>query len=238
MRKERSLKIVVVIAWAFLVLFLLGLGLKLLNEFVLTPEQALSLRILTPHEPKRLKGREILVFFADANATALVREKRAVQLGAGIASDAEALISELLRGPQLKGSFPTIPAETRLLNAYRVNETLVLDFTREIQTNHTGGSASEIMTVYSIVSTIVANLDEIKSVQILVEGNEVETLAGHLDISRPLSPDMKWLHASHYEMPKDPGDEPKHIRIGAANTLRHARWASAQLFSPTSRKSV
>lgn len=199
MRKERSLKIVIAIVWAVLVFFLIGLGLKLLNEFVLTPEQSLSFRFSKSQKPKRLESREITIFFADEDASALVHEKRSVELGAGIVSDAAVLISELLKGPQMKGSFPTIPAETRLLNAYKVNETLVLDFTREIQINHTGGTASEILTVYSIVNTVVANVDEIKMVQILVEGKEVETLAGHLDISRPLSPNSKWIHALDYE---------------------------------------
>lgn len=238
MRNERTLKIVIAVAWSVLVLFLIGLGLKLLNEFVLAPEQAISLRFPGTHEPRRLQSREIRVFFANEDASALVHEKRSVELGAGMVSDAEAVMAELLKGPQMKGSFPTIPADTRVLNIYEVDELLVLDFTREIQANHTGGTASEIMTVYSIVNTVVANLEGIRAVQILVEGNEAETLAGHLDISRPLSPNLKWMHALHYETAKEPRDESERLRGGTTDTLRNARASTGGLRPPPLREPV
>jgi hypothetical protein len=41
------------------------------------------------------------------------------------------------------------------------------------------------------MQTLVANVPEIKRVQILIEGREVETLAGHMDIRRPL--DATWI---------------------------------------------
>ena len=44
------------------------------------------------------------------------------------------------------------------------------------------------MTVYSIVNTL-AELPEIEMVRFLIEGEEIETLAGHLDLSEPVYPD-------------------------------------------------
>jgi hypothetical protein len=41
------------------------------------------------------------------------------------------------------------------------------------------------------MQTLMANVPEINRVQILIEGREVETLAGHLDIRRPL--DATWV---------------------------------------------
>jgi len=42
---------------------------------------------------------------------------------------------------------------------------------------------------------VAQNLGGIRKVQMLVEGEEIETLAGHLDLTKPLFPDMKWLAA-------------------------------------------
>jgi hypothetical protein len=48
-----------------------------------------------------------------------------------------------------------------------------------------------MLTLRSIMQTLVANVPEVKRVQILIEGREVETLAGHVDIRRPL--DTTWV---------------------------------------------
>ena len=51
---------------------------------------------------------------------------------------------------------------------------------------------SELLTVYAIVSAITANLPAITSVQILIDGHEVDTLAGHVDLRRPLPNAPLW----------------------------------------------
>ncbi len=69
-----------------------------------------------------------------------------------------------------------------------------MDFTPEIQTMHPGGTTNEILTVYSLVDTLTANLPAVSSVQILVEGKELDTLAGHLDLRRPLAQNLAYAN--------------------------------------------
>jgi hypothetical protein len=45
------------------------------------------------------------------------------------------------------------------------------------------------MTVQAIVNAVTANLPAVKRVQIMVDGREVDTIAGHVDVRRPLTPD-------------------------------------------------
>jgi hypothetical protein len=47
--------------------------------------------------------------------------------------------------------------------------------------------------VRSLTETLAANLTEVHSVKILVEGDEVRDLGGHLDLSRPLRPEASRL---------------------------------------------
>lgn len=61
-----------------------------------------------------------------------------------------------------------------------------VDLGPELPTAHPGGSAAEQLTVYAIVNSVAANLPAVTSVQLLVDGKEVDTLAGHVDIRRPL----------------------------------------------------
>jgi spore germination protein GerM len=67
-----------------------------------------------------------------------------------------------------------------------------VDLSAEATTAHRGGSLDEIFTVYSIVNTLTENLPAIAAVQLLVNGHQVDTLAGHVDVRRPLAKDLRW----------------------------------------------
>jgi len=191
--KQNNFKIALAALWALVVIILVVVGLKLLNELVLVPRRA-SGPLPTLSSP-RPRPRDINVYFADKDAVRLAPERRFAEVGAGAAADAKAIMEELIKGPLSAELYPTIPADTRLLNAYALGDMLVLDFTHELQTNHAGGSTGELLTVYSIVNTITQNIEGIRRIQMLVEGKEIESLAGHLDLTKPLSPSAKRLAA-------------------------------------------
>jgi germination protein M len=67
-----------------------------------------------------------------------------------------------------------------------------VDFSPELATKHSGGSLDELLTVYAIVDTLTVNLPAIARVQILIDGKEVDTLAGHIDLRRPLVKNLAW----------------------------------------------
>jgi hypothetical protein len=50
--------------------------------------------------------------------------------------------------------------------------------------------------VYSIVDSLTSNFPLVKSVQILVDDKPSLTLAGHIDLTRPLPPDLSLLAGS------------------------------------------
>jgi hypothetical protein len=44
--------------------------------------------------------------------------------------------------------------------------------------------------VYAVVDSIAANFPQIRRVQLLIDGENVPTLKGHLDLRGPLAPDF------------------------------------------------
>jgi Sporulation and spore germination len=58
---------------------------------------------------------------------------------------------------------------------------------------HPGGSTNELLTIYTIVHALALNLPAITAVQVLVDGREIDTLAGHVDLRRPLPKNLAWL---------------------------------------------
>ena len=104
--------------------------------------------------------------------------------------EAKQIVAELIRGPG-GACGPALPAETKLRELFILKEGLaVVDFTKEISSNHPGGITQELASIYSIVNSLTQNVAGVKSVQILIEGSEAETLAGHIDISRPIAEDL------------------------------------------------
>ena len=68
-----------------------------------------------------------------------------------------------------------------------------VDLSLEARTKHTGGALDELFTIYAIVDAVTVNLPAIARVQILVDGKEVDTLAGHVDLRHPLEKNLKWV---------------------------------------------
>ncbi len=132
---------------------------------------------------------EVNLYFSDSQAMYLVPEKRKISQTPSLARQA---VIELIKGPESSELYPTIPGGTQVNEVYIVDDIVYIDLSEEIFKNHPGGSSGELMTVYSIVNTLT-EIPPIEGVQILVEGNEAESLVGHIDISMPLLRDEDWI---------------------------------------------
>jgi spore germination protein GerM len=129
------------------------------------------------------------LFYAAPDGDALVAVRREVPLAQGIEAQGRQILASQLTAPP-DSYVSAIPAGT-MLRAFYVTERgdAFVDLSREVTTAHPGGSLTELLTVQAIVSAVVANLPAVQRVQIMVEGKEVDTIAGHIDVRRPLTRD-------------------------------------------------
>ena len=106
------------------------------------------------------------------------------------------LIIERQVAPAPEPYLSAIPEGTRVHALYitRHGDAFV-DLSSEVTEAHTGGSLDELFTVYAIVNALTMNVPSIVAVQILVDGREVDTLAGHVDLRHPLTKNLKWVAA-------------------------------------------
>ena len=133
------------------------------------------------------RGEELTLWFASPQEDALISEKRRVQLTATSVDRARAALQELIAGPKT-AALRTLPAEVKVREIFIDEQgTAYADFTEALSRNHPGGPWSEMLTVRSIIQTLAANIPQVKRVQILIEGREFDTLAGHIDIRRPFT---------------------------------------------------
>jgi len=124
-----------------------------------------------------------------------VPAQREVLFGATTAEQARHLIEAQLE-PAPAGMHNAVPPGVTVGTVFVAdNGDAYVDFGVALRQQHPGGSLNEIFTVYTIVNTLTTNLPAVKAVQILVGGREVDTLAGHVDLRRPLPRTDRWLHA-------------------------------------------
>ena len=69
-----------------------------------------------------------------------------------------------------------------------------VDFPSEMIEALPHGSLAEIQLVYGVIGTLTASFPNIRSVQFLIDGLQVDSFTGHLDLSRPLLPLADWIY--------------------------------------------
>ena len=132
--------------------------------------------------------RTVMLFFVDQHQKILQEEAREIEAGTTATEDAKRILEELVKGPE-SDLLPAVPRAAQVRNLFIDSSGgAYADFDRELKEGHPGGAQDELYTVFSIVDTLTVNFPQIKRVQILVEGVEIQTLTGHVDTRAPLAP--------------------------------------------------
>ncbi len=94
------------------------------------------------------------------------------------------VLNTLLAGP-VDNDARTLPSDAALLAFYLLPDgTAVADFSEALGTSIPSGIQSEQLAVDSIARTLEANVPQVQRLKILIHGQEVDTLAGHLDLTQ------------------------------------------------------
>jgi len=130
------------------------------------------------------------LYFTNQDGQSLKAEERSLVRHDNAVEHARSIVDALIEGPRSE-LLPTLPPETRVLSLYVTEDGIAfVDFDRIIREKHPGSTLSELFTVFSVVNSISLNVPEVEAAKILIEGREVKTLAGHIDIRLPLRADI------------------------------------------------
>ena len=133
------------------------------------------------------------LYFVSEDGMSLVGVQREIPFGDPIVEQARRIVeAQIAAAPP--GLASPVPGGTALRAVYLSDPGVAfVDLSGSARTNHTGGTLDELFTVYAIVDALTVNLPAITRVQILIEGREVDTLAGHVDLRHPLQKNLKWV---------------------------------------------
>ncbi|MBN2245674.1 MAG: GerMN domain-containing protein [Candidatus Aminicenantes bacterium] len=158
------------------------------GEEEIIPSQKPAVIDLEQQQSGQNETEKVTLFFLSEEDGLLHPEEREIIVSPSLDMKARTIIAELIRGSQ-KNLISPFPPETVLREFFLSAEGVAyVDFSKDFQDDHPSGASAEIATVYSVVNTLIFNLDKIKKVFILIDGGEKETLSGHIDLSRPFVP--------------------------------------------------
>ena len=145
------------------------------------------------------------LYYVTEDGRALTRHEADLPFGADPLARARVVVEQQLAPPPPPLLSP-FPEDTSLLALYLASDgNIFVDLSEEVTTGHSGGSLDELFTVYALVNALAISVPEIAAVQIMVEGREVDTLAGHVDLRQPLEPSLAWvLDPNAPDRPTDP----------------------------------
>ena len=169
------------------VLMLAALGLsgyawKMRKTAASTTAASVDTRPLAP--PVAGPTEQVILFVAHDDNGTLRAESAQIPLPSGRQQRAEELLRSLLSLYLEKSSPHSIAAGSEIRSVFLIDPGVaVIDLNAAFANNHRSGVLVEELPITSLIHTISANIPGIAKVQILIDGKERDTLAGHADLS-------------------------------------------------------
>jgi spore germination protein GerM len=131
-----------------------------------------------------------VLFFPSLSARRLVAESRPVKWAPAAADRVRQVLLALAEGPRQPLGHP-LAASTNVRAVFLTPEgTAYVDLSNDLLRNISPGIETELLSIYSIVNSITTNIPSVKRVKILIQGQEVDTLEGHADLTDAIVPDL------------------------------------------------
>ncbi len=128
------------------------------------------------------------IYFPSYEQGSLVEEKRPISWAASDTDRIRQVILALVEGSR-QGLSRALPPSTTIRGAFLTADgTAYLDFSDQMLADVRPGIASETLAVDAVVMSVAANIPAVNRIRILVQGQAVDTLDGHADLSDFLLP--------------------------------------------------
>lgn len=123
------------------------------------------------------------LYFPSLENGTLVEEKRPMSWADSESDRIRQVLLALIEGSR-QGASPVLPPAASIRAVFLAPDgTAYLDFSGQSLADLSPGIASESLAIYAMVNSLAANIPAVKKVKIVVQGQQVETLGGHADLS-------------------------------------------------------
>jgi len=136
-----------------------------------------------PEHGEAKKEMTAIYWLSEEDPGQLAPVQTSLPLGTEPAERARVALETLITGAPTAEQRP-LPLDTTLLEFYLLEDgTAVADFSDALSLELPSGIATEQLAVDAITQTLHAAVPQVRKLKILIDGQEAETLAGHVDLS-------------------------------------------------------
>ncbi len=134
--------------------------------------------------PEKTNWQIVYLYFANKDGSKLVCQQRGIEVKQSLSLEYQ-IVEQLIEGPDnSKGTnfHQTVPEDTKIKDIKTEEGICYVNLSRDFIKKK--GSISEPIIIYSIVNSLT-ELDGVKKVQFLIEGEKINEYNGDLDFSKP-----------------------------------------------------
>jgi spore germination protein GerM len=181
------------------VLGVVALAIGAVIAIVVATRRGPSQQAATPAAPPILAGaidgttgaslpqRDVTLLWPSDDATVLVPKPARIYATTSPVDQAKQVVALLLGPPPDADVAAPFPEGTTLQSLFvDPDRTAVVSLSRRAKEGAPGGSAWEMLAVHSLAGSLDQAVPDVDRVKILIEGQEIETLNGHLDLRGPV----------------------------------------------------
>ncbi len=166
----------------YLLVFLFIFDLAAFSYF--TEKQPFSL--ITPSFNEETNLIDVTLFLPDKDMTSLIQTKRQIYPYEKNTEKVRAIFNELATRPSKAGTIRAIPSETQLRRVWIHEKIIYIDLRKNIYKIKLLKKEQEQFLFYGLTKSLLTNMPEFKGVRFLVDGKEVDTIWGAIDLTMPL----------------------------------------------------
>jgi len=195
--RAKLLWVALLVVFAAGLFYLRSLARRIFFEPPLHSEESAKARLSAAVlQPGAGPNETAVLYFPALSARGLVAETRPVKWAPAAADRVRQVLLALVEGPHQRLGHP-LAASTNVRAVFLTNEgTAYVDLSNDLLSSLSPGIEAESLVVYSIVNSIATNIPSVKRVKILIQGQEVDTLAGHADLTEAIVPDPMLVKSS------------------------------------------
>jgi len=143
----------------------------------------------------------VTLYFPSFSQGKLEAEPRTLAMAPAPADRVRQIVLALIEGPR-QGQGRSLSESADVRAVFLTHDgTAYVDLSGGALAGFNPGIKSETLAVYSIVDSLASNLPEVKRVQFLVQGQQVDTLDGHADLTAPFAPNPSWIASTETQAP-------------------------------------
>jgi hypothetical protein len=129
------------------------------------------------------------LYFPALNEGKIVPESRSLTWAQADTDRVRQIVLALAEGSH-EGYGRVLPASTALRAVFLAADgTAYIDLSNDLLSDFEPGIQTETLAIYSIVNSLAINIPSVKRAQFLIQGQQVETLDGHADLTAAFVPD-------------------------------------------------